>query len=266
MTSTAFICVTCGVQYTESVTPPANCKICEDERQYVNPRGQSWTTLEQINFRHKNIIDKITDELYAIYSTPTFAIGQRAHLLITQSGNILWDCITNLDESTADIIDKLGGIHAIAISHPHYYSTIAEWSKRFGNAPVYIHARDQPWLGREDFNLILWDEREKEIWNDVKLINSAGHFDGGCILHYAKNDGFLLTGDIIQVSPDLKSVSMMYSYPNCIPLPKQDILHIRQSLENVRYNAIYGAFGHYILNNAEDIFRFSVDRYLRIFD
>jgi len=266
MLKTAFICSTCGVQFAESEQPPVRCKICEDERQYVNVNGQSWTTLPQINSKHKNIIDKVAYGLYTIYSTPNFAIGQRAHLLKTQYGNILWDCITNLDDSTVDLIENLGGIDAIAISHPHYYSTIAEWSRRFGDVPVYIHARDEKWLGRADFNLVLWNEVEKEIWPDVKLINCAGHFDGGCVLHYNFEDGLLLAGDIIQVSMDQKSVSMMYSYPNLIPLSKRKVLHIQESLKGLNYEAIYGAFGNYIRKDGEAIVRFSVERYLKIFE
>ena len=40
-----FICTACGMQYAESDKPPAQCVVCEEERQYVPPRGQTWTTL-----------------------------------------------------------------------------------------------------------------------------------------------------------------------------------------------------------------------------
>ena len=43
-----YLCVTCGTQYPESANPPEHCPICEDERQYVGPDGQQWTTLDQI--------------------------------------------------------------------------------------------------------------------------------------------------------------------------------------------------------------------------
>jgi glyoxylase-like metal-dependent hydrolase (beta-lactamase superfamily II) len=35
-------------------------------------------------------------------------------------------------------VEKLGGIKAIVISHPHFYSAMCAWSLRFG-APVYVH-------------------------------------------------------------------------------------------------------------------------------
>lgn len=34
--------------------------------------------------------------------TSKFAIGQRAILLLTPHGNVLWDCITYLDQETVD--------------------------------------------------------------------------------------------------------------------------------------------------------------------
>ena len=43
-----FVCTTCGVQYAASVEEPVSCHICDEERQYVNPKGQSWTTLESL--------------------------------------------------------------------------------------------------------------------------------------------------------------------------------------------------------------------------
>ncbi|SEO44246.1 MBL fold metallo-hydrolase [Mucilaginibacter sp. OK283] len=261
-----YICTTCGVQYPPSATPPSRCKICEDDRQYVNPKGQSWITLASLNQQYKNIIEQVAPNLYAIYTGPAFGIGQRAHLLITPGGNILWDCISNIDQETIAEVNKLGGIKAIALSHPHYFTTIVEWSKAFGNAPVYINALDEEWLCRRDAPLHLWEKQEITLWDDIKLICSGGHFPGGSVLYSPQNDGLLLVGDVIQVSPDLKSVSFMYSYPNLIPLSKKDILQIQQSVSHLKYQAMYGAFGRYILKGAMAVMDFSVSRYLRIFE
>ena len=38
------------------------------------------------------------------------------------------------------------GLRAIAISHPHYYTTIVDWSRAFGGVPVYVHADDREWV------------------------------------------------------------------------------------------------------------------------
>ena len=50
----AFICTACGMQYAESDEAPAQCIICEEERQYVPPRGQTWTTLQVLQQSHTN--------------------------------------------------------------------------------------------------------------------------------------------------------------------------------------------------------------------
>ena len=43
-----YICVTCGTQFAAADSPPERCPICEDERQYVPPGGQEWTTLDAL--------------------------------------------------------------------------------------------------------------------------------------------------------------------------------------------------------------------------
>src|ERR1044072_4064191 len=264
-----FICTTSGIQYDATEQPPAYCPVCEDDRQYVNPGGQAWTTLEQVAARHRNIIELGAPNLYAIYTTPSFAIGQRAYLLVTPGGNILWDCITNLDASTIDIIGRLGGIRAIALSHPHYYSTIVEWSHAFNNAPVYVHAADAQWLGRRDPVIKLWEGATHSLWDGISLVLLGGHFPGGAILHWpaAGNvKGALLEDDVIQVCTDQKTVYFMYSYPNYIPLPKKEILYIRDAVQALLYDAVYGAFGRVISAGGQQAVTFSLERYLRIFE
>jgi predicted metal-binding protein len=42
-----FICTTCGTQFQETENPPIECAVCLDERQYLRPSGQQWTTHEK---------------------------------------------------------------------------------------------------------------------------------------------------------------------------------------------------------------------------
>jgi len=64
--------------------------------------------------------------LLAIRTEPQLAIGQSAYLVRTPEGNVLWDCITYLDDETIKAIEAYGGLKAIAISHPHFFSTHVE--------------------------------------------------------------------------------------------------------------------------------------------
>ncbi|TKK69312.1 MBL fold metallo-hydrolase [Ilyomonas limi] len=260
-----FICTTCGVQYPPAEKVPERCIICEDDRQYVLPSGQHWTTLQRINQQYKNIIEQIAEGVYAIYTTPSFAIGQRAHLVQSPDGNILWDCITNIDKSTIAIINALGGIKAIAISHPHYFSTIVEWSKAFDDVPVYVNALDEHWLTRRSPAIQLWNEQELHLWDNIKLIRCGGHFPGAAVMYVPVGKGALFVGDTIQVTPGCNDVSFMYSYPNMIPLQQKDIVQIKQAIEHVDYNVMYGAFGKYITHNAKAAVKASIERYIRIY-
>ena len=66
----------------------------------------------------------VTEGAYTgIGTSPRFGIGQRALLV----DGVLWDCITLLDDATAEAV---GSLDAIAISHPHYYSSMVEWARR----------------------------------------------------------------------------------------------------------------------------------------
>src|SRR5919206_1429521 len=122
-----FICVTCGTQFADTQTQPDACPVCEDERQYLPPEGQQWTTLDVLQQDHANRIEEIEPGLTGIGTEPSFAIGQRALLVQREQGNILWDCISLIDDRTVSAIEERGGISAIAISHPHYYSSMVEW-------------------------------------------------------------------------------------------------------------------------------------------
>jgi hypothetical protein len=261
-----FICTTCGVQYEASSHAPASCLICTDDRQYVNASGQNWSTLPVINRQHRNVFEQVAPGVFAISSTPAFAIGQRAHLLLSPSGNILWDCITNIDTTTISLIKALGGIRAIAISHPHYYSTLVDWSQAFGNIPVYINKADERWLTRRNEALHLWEGDRLQLWDDLLLVRCGGHFPGASVLHQPQDKGRLFVGDTIQVTPGNNLVSFMYSYPNMIPLPKKEIIAIDASVHDLTYDAMFGAFGKYIYTGAKEAMRTSVDRYLQIYE
>ena len=98
----AFICTACGMQYAPSSSPPPHCAICEEERQYVPPGGQTWTTPARLAAGHFNSYREYEPGIIGIGTQPTFAIGQRALLVRTAAGNVLWDCIAMLDPATIE--------------------------------------------------------------------------------------------------------------------------------------------------------------------
>ncbi|QMU28441.1 MBL fold metallo-hydrolase [Adhaeribacter radiodurans] len=264
-----YICTTCGVQYAATDKEPERCIICEDDRQYVNWQGQTWTTLPEMQQEYRNDIQQVEPNLYQIHTTPKFGIAQKAYLLVNPSGNILWDCITLIDEDTIKFIQSLGGIQAIALSHPHYYSSIVNWSRTFNNAPIYIHASDKEWVTQSDNAIQFWEGKILELIDSISIINCGGHFPGACVLHWpagADGKGVVLSGDTLQVAMDRQSVSFMYSYPNLIPLRQAEIIAIRDALQGVNFERMYGAFEPYIKQNARQAFDHSIVRYLQIYE
>jgi hypothetical protein len=254
------ICVACGTQYPDADAPPASCPICTDPRQYVLPGGQQWTTMAQLRADRTNDVHAEGD-LVGIGTTPHFAIGQRALLVPFGDSNLLWDCVALLDDATAEEVERRGGLAGIAISHPHYYTTMVEWAQRF-DCPVHLHAADAEWVMRPDPAIRHWDGETLDLGRGLTLIRGGGHFPGGTMLHRADGPGDLLTGDIIQVVPDRRHVAFMWSYPNFVPLPDAEVRRLAATVEPFEFEAIYGAWwSFHIPAGAKDVVRRSAERY-----
>jgi hypothetical protein len=261
-----YICTTCGVQYAESVLPPEHCAICEDERQYVGWAGQTWTTLKDLQRTHSNRLDVEARELISLVTEPKFAIGQRALHVRTPEGNVLWDCITLVDDRSVAAVQALGGVLAIAISHPHYYASVVEWSRALGDVPIYLHAADGEWLMRPHPAIVFWQGETHQLAPGLTLIRLGGHFPGASVLHWsggAQGQGVVLSGDVLQVGQDRRTVSFMYSYPNYIPVNADTVLRIVRALEPYPFEQVYGAwFGQNIKAGAKAAVEYSADRYI----
>jgi len=260
-----YICTTCGTQYDKSESPPTTCAICEDERQFVGWNGQHWTTLDDLRQSHQTTVRLEELGLYGIGMDPSFAIGQRALLITQPEGNILWDCTALIDDGLVQMVQGIGGISAIAISHPHYYTGMVEWSKAF-DCPIYLHAADRQWIMRPDPAIEFWEGETKTLDGGLTVIRCGGHFEGGAVLHWpqgAAGEGVILSGDILQVVQDRRWVSFMYSYPNLIPLPVSTVRRIVEIVEPFKFDRIYGAWwGKVVRQDAKAAVKRSAERYI----
>lgn len=261
----AYICTTCGTQFAESNEQPDHCPICTEERQFVLPSGQHWTTLNKLRRSHMTTVRQ-EGELIGIGAAPAFGIGQRALLVRTPHGNVLWDCVSLLDPSLIDMIKALGGLAAIAISHPHYYTTMVEWSRAFGDVPVHLHALDRAHVMRPDKCLQFWEGDEKQLLPGITLVRTGGHYEGGSVMHCAHlagGKGALLSGDLLQVVADGKHLAFMRSYPNFIPLGEVSVRNIAKRMAKWNYDAIYGAWWDRVIPaDAEQAMATSVERHI----
>ena len=262
-----FICMTCGVQHAASETPPEHCPICEDERQYIGLKGQRWTTITDLQKEYHNRIEEIDPDITGIGSVPGFAIGQRALLVRTPNGNVLWDCNSLIDEATVDAIRGLGGIQAIAVSHPHTVGSLVEYSQAFGNAPIYWHADNRQWVMRPDPAFVFWEGETCQILEGLTLVRCSGPFTGSDVLHWAagaEGRGAILTGDTMQVAQDRRYVSFMYSYPNMIPLNAKKVQHIVDRVEPLAFDRLYGGWWDLVIrSNAKAAVKRSAERYIK---
>ncbi|MFF0147672.1 hypothetical protein ATK36_4568 [Amycolatopsis sulphurea] len=262
--STEPVCLACGMQYP---APRTTCPICEDERQYVLPGGQQWTDLATLRASgdRRARIEEQGPGLLGVGSEPGFAIGQRALLVRTGSGNFLWDCAAYLDDELITRITELGGITGIAISHPHYYTTMVDWAHAF-DVPIHLHEADRQWIGRPDPAIRLWSGTTFDVTDELRLINLGVHFAGGTVLHWPGGEnsrGALLSGDIVQVVPDRTHVGFMYSYPNLIPERPSVVRRAAELLEPYPFDAIYGAWWDAIVRtDGHAVVQRSAKRYL----
>ena len=180
----------------------------------------------------------------SIVTEPKVGLGQRAILCCTRQGNLLWDCITYIDDDTVRRINELGGIDAIAISHPHYYSTAVEWAHTF-NCPVYYSAEDEEWIMRFDIRSrvhmvpndvldsvhkgacqVLWTGPEMNLLHgELKVVKTSGHFPGSSVLYWRDARKLLVADSVFVVPsgrytvdrlPGTVSFTFMWSYPNMV--------------------------------------------------
>lgn len=234
------ICSTCGTYYPADAVP-AICPICEDERQYIPDSGQSWTQPKELVRKHSIKLNRLREKLYEIEINPLFAIGQRALLVLSEQGNILWDCIPMLDELTVEFIRSKGGLKGIAFSHPHYYSNMNDWAEVF-DCPVYIHKNDAEHIVSKGSHIYLWEGNELELWDGMKLFLVGGHFEGSSILHvpFLSKEGSILCGDTLFLSPSKKHFSVFRSYPNKIPLASKEMKRVKNRLDEIPFDSFYG--------------------------
>ena len=258
-------CEQCGAQFPESRAPPAECPICRDERQFVNWNGQTWIARERLAERYR-ILCRDDLDIPGIGVEPALAIGQRALLLRERDGCVLWDCVPLITAEAVDHVRSLGGLKAIAVSHPHYYGAVADWSDAFGGVPIYLHGDDRGWITRPHRAIVPWSGEALKLSDDLLLLRTGGHFAGGTVLHWragAEGRGALLTGDIATVAMDRRFVSFMYSYPNYIPLDAAAVRRIADIVAPLAFDRIYGAWwGRNIASEAKAAFNASVGRYL----
>ena len=261
-----WICVTCGNHYPDGKSAPEACVICTDERQWVPPSGQRWTTLDELAAAgHHTDVREVEPGLIGIGVDPPVAIGQRALLVQTVDGNLLWDPPGFLDDEAIEAVRELGGLRAVSASHPHFYGSIIEWSEAF-DAEILLPDADAGWLTRPDPAVRTWSG-SLALLPDVTLIQCGGHFPGSAVVHWgqgASGTGALLSGDTIFVTPGEDRVTFVGSAPNRPSLAEGAVRGVVEAVRSYRFDRIYGGWWEPILRgDAKKVVERSAERYIQ---
>ena len=241
------LCATCGVEHETSASHPLPevCAICADDRQYVPPTGQEWTTVGRLRADGASIgLRELEQGLWSLPVSGGAGIGQRAKILTTEHGNLMVDVPAYIDQEAVDAVARLGGLAGILASHPHMYGVQSEWSLAFGGAPVHISEPDVGWLARRPAHLNVWSGSLEPL-PGVTASQPGGHFPGSAVVHWTAPDGagVLLSGDTVGVSRSGRWATFMRSFPNYLPLSGAVALRIADHLDRYDYARLYDNFG-----------------------
>ena len=264
----ATVCATCGNHYQGA--PPEVCVICADERQWVPAGGQRWTTLAELAAAgHRSDIRAIEPGLTGIGAEPAVAIGQRSLVVRTDGGNLLWDPSGFIDDEAVAAVRELGGLSYVTASHPHFYGSIAEWSRATG-AEILVPEADVSWLspllGADSAAVRTW-AGTLDVLPGVTLIQCGGHFPGSAVVHWATGAdgrGALLSGDTIFVTPGEDRVTFVWSAPNRLPLAEAAVRGVREAVRPYEFDRIYGGWWTPVLrSDAKRVVEQSASRYIQ---
>jgi hypothetical protein len=262
-----WICPACGANYPPAASAPESCPLCEDERQWVPPAGQRWTTIGQLAADgHHSVIREVEPDLTGVACEPDVGVGQRGLLIHTREGNLLWDPPPFVDDAALDAVRAAGGLRAVSSSHPHMYGAAVEWSHAF-DAEILLVDVDAPWLMRPDPAVRTWTG-VLEVLPGVTLVQCGGHFPGSAVAHWsagAEGRGAILAGDTIMVTPGEDRVSFVYSAPIRLPLAEPGVRDIVRALAPYWFDRIYGGWwSPAIRRDAQAVLERSAERYIEL--
>lgn len=147
----------------------------------------------------------------------------------TPQGNLLWDCITLLDDETIDQSQSAGRHPRHCHLPPPLLFVYGRVEPGLSSADLLARSRTSLGYAPRSGGSLLGRRQMQNASEGLTLIRCGGHFMGAQVLHWAagvEGKGALLTGDIIQVVADCRWVSLYYRTPNLIPLSAAKVQHI----------------------------------------
>ncbi|MFD4402563.1 hydrolase [Nocardia sp. NPDC058499] len=264
-----WICDGCGLEHPDSTEPPPadGCvfdrgEIGIEERGDLGTHGQGWTTHSELAAQpHETQHRDHGRGVHSLHRVPRFAIGHRSFLVQTAHGNLLWDPPAYLDDQVVGMVRELGGVAAIATSHPHMFAAQISWSHAFGHVSVLVNEDDQEWIPRTDPVIRYW-KGQVEPLPGIELIQLGGHMRGSSVAR--TSDGTLLVGDTLTGVPTHPAwVSFTRNYPKLVPLSPTVVRRIVDRLDAYEYDRIYTLGGDTIEQDARQVVHRSANSHIR---
>ena len=215
------VCAACGNHFPDP--RPGVCVVCADERQWLPPGGQRWTTLAELAAAgHASDVREVEPGLTGIGTDPPVAIGQRSLLVATSAGNVLWD--------PSGFIDDAGWLR------PGPGASVRTWA---GTLDVLPGVTLIQCGGHFPGSAVL-------------------HWAAG-----ADGRGVLLSGDTIFVTPGEDRVTFVWSAPNRLPLSEAAVTGVWDAVRPYRFDRICGGWWAPVLRtDAWETVRRSATRYI----
>jgi len=212
------------------------------------------------------VVREVEPGLLGIGVEPGVGVGQRALLVRTAEGNLLWDPPAFHDDPAVRAVRDAGGLRAVSSSHPHMYGAMVEWSHAFG-AEMVLPEADLSWLMRPDDAVRPWSGTREAV-PGVTLIQCGGHFAGSAVAHWAagaEGRGALFTGDTMFVTPGEDRISFVYSAPNRLPLAEPAVRAVVDAVAPYAFDRVYGGWWSPVLRRgAKPILERSARRYIEL--
>ncbi|TXT07490.1 hypothetical protein VHUM_03210 [Vanrija humicola] len=274
------VCATCATQYP---APRRDCTHAKLSGSTDHPQARGATTssaTSRTRASRSSRPSRSSPSLRRVSISPACVKLTPAFLLETFEGSFIWDCSAVLTPPLiAHLTHLRRPLKAMAISHPHFFSTSLTWARALG-VPLYINALDKEWYQRRESagadEVVFWSGTQR-LSSTLTLIECGGHFPGSCVLHWdraaepltsdadarAPDTGLLLVADTVMVQPTQKGITFMWSIPNAIPLHPTDVLHIQNVLREYDYDSVSSTWpDRWVRAGAARIFDESVETYL----
>src|ERR1700759_844407 len=262
-----WVCPACGANFPPADSAPPRCPLCEDERQWVPPNGQRWTTMSGLaQDGYRTEVRDVEPGLLGIGVDRSIGVGQRGLLVRTAEGNVLWDPPAFIDAAAIDAVRAFGGLAVVTASHPHMYGAMVEWSRALG-AEIVLPRDDAGWLMRPEAPVRRW-AGTAVILPGVTLVQCGGHCPGSAVLHWAagaEGRGVLLCGDTLFVTPGEDRLTFVYSAPNRLPLSERAVRGVADALAPYAFDRVYGGWWTPTLRrDAKAVLERSARRYIEL--